>query len=412
MGAPDILVRHIQNPVDAAWVEAHIHTYAPQAKRLVLLTTSPTDINEQLSDANLTPKAMFVLANPLRAGTKDIINFFQSHGVRIRVISGDNAETVQAIAREAGILYSDLAITGPEMQNWNDEMYQDRVPAYHIFARIKPEQKEKIIETLKTNGFTAMVGDGANDALAIKKADLGIAMFDGAGATRSIAQIVLMNNSFSALPGGVTLADSIITNIELVASVFFNKVAVGLLLFIILAIFGRDFPLSPRNTTVIGYFTVGLPIFYWALWPAENPERALNRPFLKKILPYSLLQSVITAASASAVYFISPRALQRATTNILVTLTLIALEFTFFMLAPLAYGSSANTMKRKTFWSLVGGSVTALVLMFLSPTIRYIFDLHIPPLLPLLYTTAIVAITIYIQYLITKRFFGNTKRSQ
>jgi cation-transporting ATPase E len=409
VGAPDILSRHIQDPIEKKWVEDLVHIYAPKAKRLVLLSTSAEPISEQLEGASLIPKALFILANPLRKGTQEIIKFFQEHGVRIRVISGDNAETVRAIAEEAGIKYSDLAITGPEMANWDDAMYQDRVPAYHIFARIKPEQKEKIIETLKLNGFTAMVGDGANDALAIKKADLGIAMFDGAGATRSIAQIVLMNNSFAALPTGVTLADSIITNIELVASVFFNRVAVGLLLFIILAALGKDFPLSPRNTTIMGYFTVGLPIFYLALWPITNPERALNRPFLRKILPYSLLQSVIIAAAATGVYFISPRALQHASSNVLIMLTLIALEFTFFILAPLAYASSTNTLRPKTLLSLAGGSALALFLFFLSPTLRYIFDLRVPPLFPFLLTALIVMVTIYIQYQITKRWFGGPK---
>ena len=406
MGAPDILAPYIASEEDKTWVEKLIHTHAPQAKRLVLLATNEEQVDEQLAGAKLLPVALFVLANPLRPGTKNIINFFQDHGVRIRVISGDNAETVTAIANEAGIKYTDLSITGPEMDTWDDDMYKDRVPAYHIFARIHPEQKEKIIEVLKTTGFTAMVGDGANDALAIKKADLGIAMFDGSGATRSIAQIVLMNNSFSALPAGVNLADSIITNIELVASIFFNKVAVGLLLFITLAFLGKDFPLSPRNTTVISYFTIGLPIFYWALWPVQNPARLLNRPFLRKILPYSLLQSIIIAASATAVFLVSPKAMQHSSSNVLITLALIALGFAFFILSPMAYTGGASTIKKNTILALAGGSSLVLILILSSRVARHVFDLALPPFWPFILTAGIVTTTIYLQYRITKRWFS------
>lgn len=410
MGAPDILLPYIENSEDASWVKDLIATHAPKAKRLVLLTKNPAPIEENLDHSALAPVALFVLTNPLRAGTKDIINFFQEHGVRVRVISGDNPETVRAIAEEAGILYTDLVITGQEMLSWDNEMYKERVPAYHIFARIRPEQKEKIIEVLKLNGFTAMVGDGANDALALKKADLGIAMFEGSQATRSIAQIVLMNNSFGALPAGVELADSIITNIELVASVFFNKVAVGLLLFIILAFLGHDYPISPRNTTVIGYFTIALPIFYWAMWPVRNPERALNRPFLRKILPYSLIQSAITTAATTAVFFVSPHSLQRAPSNVLIVLTLIALGISFFALAPLAYAASSNILQRKNLYTIAGGSIFTLLILFSSKGLRHIFGLGIPPLLPLVFTAGIVAVTIYIQYKITLRWFGDPRK--
>lgn len=408
VGAPDILLPHIQNSGDKAWTEELIHTHAPLAKRLLLLTQNSSLLSDDnLSLASLEPLAMFILSNPLRAGTKDIINFFQDHGVRIRVISGDNPETVRAIAKEAGIHYTDLAITGPEMLGWDDVVYRERVPAFHIFARILPEQKEKIIDVLKTTGFTAMVGDGANDALAIKKADLGIAMFEGSSATRSIAQIVLMNNSFRSLPNGVVLADSIITNIELVASIFFNKVAIGLLLFIILASLGYNFPISSRNTTVISYFVIGLPIFYWALWPVENPERVLDRPFLKKILPYSLIQSFLVATVSLVVFFISPTKLQHGS-NILVVLTQIALGISFFMLAPLAYASSFKQLTKRTILSVSGGSALVLMLIFISAGARRFFDLALPPLLPFIITTALISATVYLQYKITKHWFSKS----
>lgn len=409
VGAPDILLPHIAQQADQDWTQSLIDTEAPQAKRLLLLALADSPTQDSLTHTNLKPVAMFILANPLRAGTRDIIQFFQEHGVRIRVISGDNPETVRAIAAQAGIKYTDRVVTGAEMESWDSEMYADRVPGYHIFARIKPEQKERIVQVLKTSGFTAMVGDGANDALAIKKADLGIAMFDGAGATRSIAQIVLMNNSFAALPTGVRLADSIITNIELVSSIFFSKVAVGLLLFILLASSGFTYPISPRNTTVISYFTIGIPIFYWAIWPTKTAGRS-NRPFLRKILPYSLLQSVIIALASLGVFAISPRALQYSSSNVLVVLTLLVLGFGFFLLAPIAYTGGRHITSKKALYGLTGIAAFLLLWLFSSAGLRSLFDLHVPPMPEIFSTALIVSATLYIQYFITKRWFGQSER--
>lgn len=410
VGAPDILLDQLATEHERKWLESAIAEYAPQAKRLVLLAKEEVQergvlSNEILPGEWLHPLALFILSNPLRPGTKDIINFFQNRGVRIRVISGDNPKTVQAIAKEAGVKHTDLIITGPEMEHWDDEEYEERVPAYHLYARIKPDQKEKIITFLKRSGFTAMVGDGANDCLAIKKSDLGIAMFNGAGATRQIAQIVLMNNSFSALPEGVILSDVIITNIELVASVFFNKVASGLFLFLILAFGGFTYPLSPKNTTIIGFFTIWVSIFYWTMFPAKKTSARNDKAFLLRVLPFPLLMGTITALAAGLVFFTGPASLQHTGSNVLVVITLTVLGFWYFVLTPIAFGVEVKENQKKVLRFFGALLFSFLISSFFSPNLADFFDLHTPPIGSLLFTIAVVIFTGWIQYRLTLRFF-------
>ncbi|MFZ2501029.1 MAG: HAD-IC family P-type ATPase, partial [Minisyncoccia bacterium] len=271
-GAPDLFIPYLKTLEERGWMQRYIDTEAKIGKRLICFVESASAVLPQnISELEASVIALFVLNNSLREGVKDAIHFFQERGVTVRVISGDNPATVQAVARAAGIMNVEDVISGSEMDGWTDADFSAKAHAYTIFARIKPEQKEKLVEALKRDGFTAMIGDGANDALAIKKADLGIAMFDGAPVTRKLAAIVLVKNSFADLPNGVRLADSIIQYIEMCASIFFNQVLAALFFFSIITAFGYSFPFMPLNITFINYFTTGLPtalIFYWIARPS------------------------------------------------------------------------------------------------------------------------------------------------
>lgn len=406
LGAPDILRSAFSSDEEKMWLDELMQEYAPKAKRLVLLAEgNMAGVPQTLDGIVLRPLALFILSNPLRSGTKEIIDFFQNRGVNIRVISGDNPQTVQAIATEAGIHYTDMIVTGAELDRWDETAFEERVPAYRLFARIRPEQKEKIIAVLKKNGFTAMVGDGANDALAIKKSDLGVAMMNGAGATRQIAQIVLMDNSFAALPVGVNLAETIITNIELVASIFFNKVAVGLFLFVALASLGYTYPLSPRNTTIINYFIIGLPMVFWALFPAHKEKSTDEKSFWRKVLPFSLVMGLLTTLAAVLVFLIEPVTFRHGGSNILLVFVLTAQGFWFFVLAPMAYGLTINQRDRKMLYAFAAAGLAFLVFVILQPAWSKFFDLRRPPLLLTFFTLCIIYIFGWLQYHITLKWF-------
>jgi cation-transporting ATPase E len=406
LGAPDVLFDNFSDDNEKIAVKGQVDFYAGKAKRLILLATAPgLAAGSPVVGKVLRPVALYVLFDPLRPGTENIIDYFQKKDVRIRVISGDNPRTVQAVANQAGMKYSDLVVTGQEMESWDDTEYEERVPAFHLFARIKPAQKEKIISLLKRSGYTAMVGDGANDALAIKKADLGVAMFDGAPATRQIAQVVLMNNSFAALPKGVALAEAIILNIELVASVFFNKVVVGLTLFLVLAFMGYTFPLSPSNMTVINYFTIWLPLAYWTFFPVSNRGFDARSPFMAKILLFSAVNGIIMALAAIAVFVLQPQNIRHADSNSLVMLALIFLGYLYFVLAPLNYGIMPSFKRLRALVILGAASALLAGAIVFLPALSKVFGLRPPTLMQLLLALAIISVFGYAQYAVARRWF-------
>jgi len=377
-GAPDVFLSKIKDENEKIWLQKFLDEHAKSGKHVwCVMQSAGNKIPEDLSDTKFSMLAVYVFYNNLREGIKHTIDFFQNRGVNIRIISGDNPETVHTVATLAGIKGSDKIITGKEMESWSKNDFENKVGLYNIFARIVPEQKEKIIEAFKKDGFTAMVGDGANDALAIKKADLGIAMFDGAPATRQLASIVLTNNSFTALPGGVTLADSIIRNVEIFGSIFINMSFVGLFLFLVLSTFGYTFPLTPLNITLINYFTVGIPgmlISYWTIMFSGKVDSPSVKPFLKKILPFAISSSVIQAIYVSIIFALSPQYLKLAQSNILVLLAFIFAGFIFFVFTPYVYRGVVTGMQKI---QILGFALTELVLLFFIlkiPIITNFFD--------------------------------------
>jgi cation-transporting P-type ATPase E len=305
------------------------------------------------------------------------VNFFQDRGVRIRIISGDNPQTVSAVSARAGINNADKIITGREMEGWSPADFDKNAKFYTIFARIVPEQKEKIIESLKKDGFTAMVGDGANDALAIKKADLGIAMFDGAQSTRQLAAIVLVNNSFTALPGGVKLADDVIRNIEIFSSIVFNQTLIGLFLFVIVSLAGKEYPLTPFNVTLINYFTIGIPgmlISYWTIRPLGAVPPVGGQPFLKRVLPFAVWSAAVQAAGVALIFALNAKFIKIAPENTLVTLAFIALGFIFFGFAPGVYEGLSSRTKKMQIFSLAILELILLVAVFYIPLLLTFFN--------------------------------------
>ncbi|MDZ4299561.1 MAG: HAD-IC family P-type ATPase [Candidatus Sungbacteria bacterium] len=370
VGAPDVFLPHVSEGAEKQWLESFLEGHAREGKRIVCVAyVRGTVLPHDLSAVSLAIAGVFVFRKNLREGISRTVDFFQERGVRIRIISGDHPDTVRVVAALAGVRDTDKLITGSELESWSAADFLERVKSYAIFARIKPEQKEKIIEAFQEDGFTAMVGDGANDALAIKKADLGIAMFDGAPATRQLASVVLMNNSFAALPGGVELADSIIRNLEIFASIFLNLSLAGFFLFVIVSILGYEYPLTPLNVTLINYFTIGLPgilISYWAIRPWGKVRPASTKPFLGRILPFVASSAVVQALGAGAVFALSPAYLKTAESNTLVILASIVFGFIFFVCTPRVYRGITTGMQKMQF--LVLGILELLLGWFVLKT--------------------------------------------
>jgi cation-transporting ATPase E len=409
VGAPDLFLAYFSNETDREWVQKYIDTEAHVGKRLLCFVESDvTMMPKDFSGLRVSAVAVIALTNNFREGVREAIEFFQTRGVKIRIISGDNIETVRAIATLAGVHNVNSYIVGSEMEKWTESDYLARAHTYSIFARIKPEQKEKIIEALKHDGFTAMVGDGANDALAIKKADVGIAMFDGAQATRQLASVVLIKNDFSDLPNGVRLADSIIQNIEICAGIFFNQVFVGFFFFLILTFFGYAIPFTPLNITFINYFTVGLPgflIFYWIIRPVHSHIVAHNKSFLQRVIPFAFFSAIPQAIVAVFAFFDSlERAKVHGPTS-LVVVSFIILGVIFFMFTPSVYSGPTTLTQKKQFALLVVAELVSVIVLMNISVVAGFYNLTVPSMRSVMEMTPLLILYGFVQYELTQKFF-------
>lgn len=379
IGSGSYLLPFVTDTEERAWFDAIIGREAAQGKRIICLAKAKEDhLPKEASSLHLSLVALFVLSSQLRPGIPEAIAFFQNRGVRIRIISGDHPETVRTVAKRAGVAACELLITGKDMHAWTEDDFIRHVHEYTLFARVEPEQKEKIISALKQDGFTAMVGDGANDALAMKKADLGIAMFEGAPATRELASVVLMNNSFTALPGGVELADSIILNAEVFASLFFSTALMGLFLFCGVSLLGYPFPLTPLNITLINYIAIGFPgiiVSYWTIRPAEKATVRTASLFLSSIAPFIVWSALLQAVALLVVFSSSPEALKVSASNIWIVLSAMFIGHVFFLFAPGVYRGALRMRERRDLLLLTVVEVLLLLMLFQVPFLLRFFEI-------------------------------------
>jgi len=410
VGPPDALIEGVQDADQRAWLQALIAEHTRQGQRMLCFARSTTPgLLPDVAHTALTVYAVCTFKSELRPGIQEAVNFFQERGVGLRIISGDHPETVRAVAHAAGVRNTDKVVTGAELDTWTDEEFADWVRAYWIFARISPSQKVRIVDALKLDGFTAMVGDGANDALAIKRADLGIAMFDGAPATRSLAGVVLMNNSFTALPGAVTLADNFIRHIEIFTALFVMSSFGSFFLFLFMSLFGRAFPLLPLNVTVINYFMVGLPgvlIAYWALKPDAEVKKASTVHFLERILPLSLIGGVILGLGETVVYFVGDVASRADASNMLILFSMSIFGLAFFDCIPRVYRGVITRLERVHLAYLALAEIIVAFLILSFPIVRQFFTLseRIPSTMSVLNASAVTLVMCAVLVAITSRY--------
>jgi cation-transporting ATPase E len=373
-GAPETVGAQITSNVERAWLSSFLESDAKQGKRIFCLAVANTsEIKNKSMTATITPLAVFILRSDLRPGIQDTIEFFQERGVRVRILSGDSKETVMAIASQAGIQHTGTCITGKEMEGWTDEDYVYEAPKHALFARVYPEQKEKIIKALRMQAFTAMIGDGANDALALKASHVGIAMFDGSSATKRVASTILLTNSFTALPAGVLLSSRIIKSIELYFSLFLFPTYAGTILFLGMFFSGVSFPLSPLNVLLISLISIGFPslfLLYWTFHVREPVGIPTKKSLVTKagdfVMKSAICQSVLVIiASLLQKYFFAQFALPY-----FVLLMECGTGFIFFLFVAKLF-QDKPTMREKRDLALF--TLLEMFLMFLIITVPLFF---------------------------------------
>ncbi len=238
-------------------------------------------------------KGLIVLSDVIKEDAVPIFEFFEEREVTIKIISGDNKSTVSAVAKKANIKNADKALGASEFSD-DDEVFKKQVEENTIFARVSPEDKERIIKTLENNGHVvAMTGDGVNDVLALKEADCGIAMANGSSAAKQSAHIVLTDSDFSSMKDIVSEGRTIISNIERVSALYLTKTLYSIFLCVAFIIIRKDYPFIPIQLSLIGGCAIGIPSFVLAF---ERQDKAVSDGFLKHVLRKSLPAAIILTA--------------------------------------------------------------------------------------------------------------------
>lgn len=299
LGAPEIVIdRALEGGARALELAAGA---ASQGARVVALVSAPAALVEDRLPEGRLAAAVITLEEDLRQDAAETLDYFRQQGVHVRVISGDNPTTVGALAAQAGLTAPGGG--GPRLMDARElpedtasEEFARAIASHDVFGRVTPEQKRAMVGALQGRGHcVAMTGDGVNDALALKDADLGIAMGNGSQATKAIAQIVLVDSKFSVLPGVVAEGRRIIANMERVSSLFLAKTTYAAILVIITALVGWRYPFLPRQFSYIDSLTIGIPAFFLALWP--NRRRYVPG-FLRRTLSLAMPTGAVLAAAA------------------------------------------------------------------------------------------------------------------
>ncbi|MDJ0393875.1 HAD-IC family P-type ATPase [Rhodococcus sp. G-MC3] len=371
LGAPDVL---LDPGTDIA---RQAEKLGAAGLRVLLLASSDRPVDDDSAPGVVTARALVILEQKVRSDARETLDYFASQSVSVKVISGDNAVSVGAVAGSLGIEGDPIdARTLPEP----GEEFADTVVDSTTFGRVRPDQKRQMVGALQSRGHTvAMTGDGVNDVLALKDADIGVAMGSGSPATRAVAQIVLLDNKFATLPYVVGEGRRVIGNIERVSNLFLTKTVYSVLLAFLIGLSGLlsqifhfeplPYPFLPRHVTIAAWFTIGIPAFVLSLAP--NNERA-RTGFVSRVMRLAVPSGLIIGTATFVSYVLAyqgPGATEtqitQASTTALITLIMIAVWVLAVVARPYAW------------WKLVliAGSVVGYLILFAVPFCRTFFKL-------------------------------------
>ena len=372
LGAPEFILKEGYQAI------AHrVEPYQQAGCRVLLLAQCDTPPTQEggLQGA-VAPVALVVVANPIRPEAPDTFRYFAKYGVDVKVISGDNPQTVSRVAQQAGIAGAERFVDAATLKEPGD--YDRAVQEYNVFGRVTPDQKRKLVKALQKAGHTvAMTGDGVNDVLALKDADCGIAMASGAEAACQVAELVLLDSDFTHLPEVVMEGRKVIHNVTRTAGVFFIKTIYSVLVSFFCLFANVPFPFIPIQITLIDACIEAYPSFVTIL---ESDTRQIKGSFLKtaltKALPFGLAAAVMIAALSLAAPF-SPEVNRTVMYLLLIVISMAAV-----------IKSCIPLTKLRAFIcvTMVIGTFGALILL---PSL---FEVHLPGILSESISSAVTAL--------------------
>jgi cation-transporting ATPase E len=426
LGAPEMLRPHL---VQGAQLNGQVDEWAAGGTRVLLFAYRPEPVSMNDGDNGvrdpdgLIPLGLVGITDELRPQAYETLTAFAEAGVDLKIISGDNPETVKALAVQAGFDPAAKLISGPELDRLDDGQLDTAAIDYGVFGRITPEQKEGLVEALHARGrYVAMTGDGVNDVLSLKKADLGIAMQSGSQATRGVADIVLTNDSFAVLPQAITEGQRIIAGMQSVLKLFLTRTFFLALLIIAVVMVGT-FPFSPRQSALLSFLTAGIPAVALAAW--ARPARAQRGDTLGRIASFAVpasLAATLIGLLLFVVYTIPvfevargsvtvdevnatlKDTLPRAQTVVVSFLTACGLLLVMFVEPPSQFwaGRDEPSGDRRPTWLAIA-LLLGLLAVAVVPPLSGIFDLRAVKLLDITVIVAAAAVWVFLVRLAWRR---------
>jgi cation-transporting ATPase E len=344
---------------------------AAGGRRVLVVAHSEAPLEGETRPAGLEPVALAMFTEKIRPDAAETLQYFHEQGVALKVISGDNPRTVAAVAHRVGLPDAGDGYDARELPD-DDAELAEVLDRHAVFGRVTPQQKRRMVGALQSKGHVvAMTGDGVNDALALKDADIGVAMGSGAAATRAVAQLVLLDGRFSVLPGVVAEGRRVIANIERSANLFVTKTAYAALIAIAIVIVGWRYPFLPRHLTIVSTFTIGIPGFFLALAP--NSRRYIPG-FILRVLRFTIPAGTVAAVAALAAYWIArygnDLGVRESRTTATVVLCVVGLWVLVLQARPFNWWKTL----------LVASMAGAIAIILAVPGLRDFYALELPPL--------------------------------
>lgn len=367
LGAPDVLLAGMP---ETDTVRRRTEEHARAGRRVLLLARTAAALPVDRLPDRLVPVALVLLTEQVRDDAAETLRYFGAQGVAIKLLSGDHLATVGQVAAQLGIGNGSEPVDARELPQDTDALARV-AETRSVFGRLSPQQKQALVASLQANGHVvAMVGDGVNDVLALKRADIGIAMGAGAGASRAVAHLVLLDNRFARLPSVIAEGRRVIGNVERLAALFLTKTVYAMLLALAVGVADVTFPFLPRHLTLVGSLTIGIPAFFLSLErSAERARAGFVGRVLRFTVPAGLFIAGATFAAYALVHTYSGGSLAEARTAATVTLFAMASWVLFMVARPV----------KPMRWLLFSGTISAFLVVLSVPPLRAFFALESLP---------------------------------